>query len=307
MKIWVSPYELEPHEILGGVHHSRKGVLLKFETVGGLIRYSLYQPIESLGDVPLDVFVENLKKKSEVVDLDILNKVKKVSISLEDVSRYKNQKVGVYYSSPSVASFLEEAQDIEKMNFKTVKIKVSKISEIENSLSLLSELPFDYIFDFNTKASPSEFASMTKETQSFFKTRVLYVEDPYKEKLKFSYAKLASDFNDYEGFEDVVVLKPTGFNHDMKNSNGKDVVVTTYLDHPLGQIIAALWAVKYKEESECPQGQNLGKLRNECGLYSHTYYKPHKYSELFKREPFIHLSALDGFLKLLDQEDWSRV
>ncbi len=67
--------------------------------------------------------------------------------------------------------------------------------------------------------------------------------------------------------------------------------MTSYLDHPLGQLICARWALEHN-------------IQNECGVHSHTFYEENKYSRLFSKTAEFKFDAVDSFFKLLENEPW---
>ncbi len=286
MRMWFSLYELKPIRDLRGLSFLSKGVLLKFEEE----RYSLYHPINNLGDRSLKDFFKNLSLQD-----DLFKRVKEASVSIDDFKKQKENKISCYYSAPSFDFFLKNQIKIKNKGFKTIKIKVSSVNEIKENLCFIKKIPFKFIFDFNGKGVRKDFINCNKDLKFFFKDQVIYVEDPCLEKLKLSYLKVASDFNKYDGEENYIIIKPTGFNHSLPDFNPENSVVTSYLDHPLGQIIAALWAVKHK-------------IKLECGLFSHSYYEKTAYSEILdEMKTEINFLKLLPFFKLLKNEPWVKV
>ncbi len=286
MKIWYSPYELTPVHIAEGVKYSNKGILLKFEDE----TYSLYHPIEALGDVPLSEFMKNLSKRNS-----LLSKVKAASVSLKDFETLLGKKVKCYYSVPSLKNFLKNKGSILNDGFDTVKFKVSSVIELEEMIEALTGLPFKYIFDFNGRGLKENFLACSDEVKTFFKENVLYIEDPAKEMESLPYVKIAADFEDYGGVESFNIIKPTAFDHEQSENPEADTVVTSYLDHPLGQIMAARKAL------------DIG-VQTDSGLLSHTYYEKNKYSgKLVTKGPFLELRSALGVFELLKEEPWELV
>ncbi len=286
MNIWCSPYELTPVHIAEGVKYSNKGVLLKFEDE----TYSLYHPIESLGDVPLSEFMKSLSKRNTLLD-----KVKEASVSLKDFKTILDKKVKCYYSAPSLKTFLANKESILNDGFDTVKFKVSSVIEVEGMIEALASLPSKYIFDFNGRGLKENFLACSDEVKTFFKENVLYTEDPAKEMESLPYVKIAADFEDYGGVESFNIIKPTAFDHEQSENPEADTVVTSYLDHPLGQIMAARKAL------------DIG-VKTDSGLLSHTYYEENKYSgKLVVKGPFLELRSALGVFELLKEEPWELV
>ncbi len=281
MRIWFSLYELKP---IGRSGFLSKGVLLKFEGE----RYSLYHPINNFGDRSLKDFFKNLSLQD-----GLFKRVKEVSVSKNDFK--KEKKISCYFSGLNFRNLLKNQIKIKNKGFKTIKIKVSSVKELKENLSFIKEMPFKFIFDFNGRGVKKDFINCNEDLKNFFKNQVVYVEDPCPENLNLSYLKVASDFNKYGGEEDYTIIKPTGFNHSLPSFNPENSVVTSYLDHPLGQVIGALWAVEHK-------------IKLECGLYSHWYYEKTPYSEILdEMKAEISLSKALPIFKLLEHESWVEI
>ena len=105
-----------------------------------------------------------------------------------------------------------------------------------------------------------------------------------------SHLSVASDFVDYRDYS-YRVLKPSGFCHSISNKLNKPMVVTSYFDHPLGQIIAAEFAKKYN-------------VKEPCGLMTHMFFEKNKYSELFSQRGDFQFEDYSEFFKLLNREKW---
>ena len=285
MKIFYSPYELTPQSNFSGVYRSSIGFLLKLINEDGEVRYSLYHPIEELGDPSLRTFLEDQKIRNFLIE-----KIKKLTLS--SVCQ-KDASVSTYALAASKESLSNEANQLERSGFKTVKLKASKLEEID--FDFLEELPFQYIFDFNGRESVKNFSALPDLAKKFLKTRVKYIEDPYPKIQKREF-KLASDFIDYKEHSDYKIIKPTGFAHDFSlvGFQAQDLVATSYLDHPVGQLLSAVWASDHS-------------LRHECGLWTHTLYKKNDYSKLFGNRSSISLSLVGEFLQLLQKEKWKAV
>lgn len=287
MNVQYSLYELEPFKIKEGVHYSNTGVLLKFEETS----FGLYHPIETLGDVSISDFLH-----APDAHLKLLEKIKEQSVSVSDIdlSTFDKRSVKSYYSSFSVLHLLENEKNISDMGFKTAKLKMKSLKEMDIEIEKIKPLPFQFIFDFNGREERVAFESLSDKTKDFLSERVSYLEDPYLQKQKLDFVNLASDFIDYGDQGDFQVVKPTGFSHENLFKSPQTAVVTSYLDHPLGQMMSAKWA--------CEKS-----IENECGLFSHTYYKKNKYSDLFQEKSIIRLDIMPAFLDLLQKEEWKRL
>ncbi|MGH1469183.1 MAG: hypothetical protein ACRBBP_09930 [Bdellovibrionales bacterium] len=286
MKIWYSQYKLIPKNISKNIKYSNEGVLLKFENE----KYSLYHPIESLGDPSLKDFVKSLSEQTPLLD-----KIKKASVGLKDFEALMDKQVKCYYSAPNLSDLIENKDKIINEGFESVKFKVSSVGELEEMVEDLKNLPLTYVFDFNGRGEKKDFIECSEKVKDFLKEKVLYVEDPLKEFVSLPYMRVASDFEDYGGEQDFTILKPTAFAHEQQSCSSRKSVVTSYLDHPLGQIMSTKWALD-------------NGVENSCGLLSHTYYQANPYSEkILSKGPFLELKSAQGLFELLEQELWQQV
>ena len=287
MKVFYSPYRLEPKNEFSGLYRDIDGILLKFiNEKTHAESFSLYHPIVALGDLSLEKFLSSEESRRL-----LLKKINNLSI---DDSEALSGVVKSYYLSLSADDLIKKAKAVQDKGFKIVKLKASNLNSID--FDTLEELPFDYIFDFNGQEKVVNFENLNDSHKEFLNQRLEYIEDPYVTKRKM-YFKLASDFIDYGEESDVRIVKPTGFNHATPESLGalgsrSELVVTSYLDHPLGQFLAAKWAIG-------------NKISNHCGLWSHKLFKQNKYSELFSESGKIDLKQKSSFIKLLNHENWS--
>ena len=111
-----------------------------------------------------------------------------------------------------------------------------------------------------------------------------------------------------QGKFDVSVIKPA-INQTLKICNsaqliGRSVVVTSYMDHPIGQCYAAYCAAKLGS-------QYLGIIDDRCGLVTHGLYEANPFIERMGRViPKLSIeiegSGL-GFDDLLRDVQWRRL
>jgi len=285
MKTFYSIYRLETQKTFSGVHKESDGLLIKFVDDQKEDSFSLYHPILSLGDLDLDGFFKSEKDREH-----LLNKAQKLTINSNEKLKGRPES---YYSASSFKDLLQNVDKLTEEGFEVVKLKYGNLSEID--FKSLEDLPFEYIFDFNGRERSKSFKTLSLKCKSFLNERLRYIEDPYQEKEKLSF-NLASDFIEYGEISDFNVIKPTGFNHSKPERNwvGSKLVVTSYLDHPIGQLLSAKWAVE-------------NEVSNLCGLWTHSLYKRNAYSELFTEPGIINLELKDDFIGLLSKEDWKEL
>jgi O-succinylbenzoate synthase len=110
------------------------------------------------------------------------------------------------------------------------------------------------------------------------------------------------------GEYDVSVVKPV-INKvqkicDAAQMTGRKVVVTSYMDHPVGQCYAAYCAGIVNE-------QYLGLVDKRCGLMTHGLFDSNAFTErLGKVSPHWNSNSRDkglGFDDLLEEIDWKYI
>ena len=158
--------------------------------------------------------------------------------------------------------------------------------------------------DFNATLSPEAFLQVARELPA---DRVDFVEDPcawdpstWQSLREETGLRLALDLA--AGPEpkvsdawDVLVFKPaTGA---VLPKSDREVVVTSYMDHPVGQLFAAWFA------AERP-------VSHRCGLMTHVLYEPDAFIERMRRDG-ARLIPVDGtgigFDDLLDALPWQKL
>ena len=135
-----------------------------------------------------------------------------------------------------------------------VKIKGDK--KLENRLNDLEAFATHWPhllwrIDFNEVLTCRETINLCEEFPKTFRERIDFLEDPCpwsREEWELiqerSGLKLARDRGSHslEGDEDILVIKPARTNLSIDALDGRKVVVTSNMDHPLGQCFAAYQA-----------------------------------------------------------------
>jgi O-succinylbenzoate synthase len=150
--------------------------------------------------------------------------------------------------------------------------------------------------DFNARLSAEEFLRIA---ETLPKERIDFVEDPcpydrrvWSELRARTGLRLALDR--FEGTADVLVHKPA-LQTDWPSHN--DVVVTSYMDHPVGQFGAAYIAATH-ETNAC------------CGLFTHVLYEPDAFIERVESDGARLLAPRGtgiGFDDLLESLPWTSI
>jgi hypothetical protein len=262
-------------------------VLLCFEEKNEL-NYSLYHPIKSLGDMSVQDFLKDCESLTS--EKGQLKRVKNLALK-------ESFKTEISVDTYAQVTSLEAA---ERSKSKLIKLKTLSVKDLIDNFDFETEKIF--ILDPNGSWSEHDLETLANSKVSNF---IKYIEDPVLNNKIKTKIKIASDFIDYDVC-DYKIIKPTGFCHKLKESSTHPFVVTTYLDHPLGQIIAALFA---KEKG----------VKDPCGLMSHRLFKTNAYSEMFEdskmledskisedQEKFV-FSDFSSLFNLLKKENWKKI
>jgi hypothetical protein len=271
MKVYYSPYKLKFKDF-NAKHISAEGLLFKFQKKNSL-SYSLYHPIENLGDVSCSNLIKNFKKL--VFENGRLSNILKYSLQ---ETEHDQIKIPCY----RLCKDFEEAELVKEEN---VKLKVSTCDEVLEGLSQKSSKR--YILDANAQFDISDFMKLNECLPEY---PIKYIEDPVKNVDVLSKTPIASDFINYNYYS-FKIIKPTGFSHSCNNPLKKPVVVTSYLDHPLGQIIAAQYAQRHQ-------------VTEPCGLLTHKIFDLNAYSELFRDSSDFEFSDFTSLFEFLNKERW---
>ena len=150
--------------------------------------------------------------------------------------------------------------------------------------------------DFNARLTPGEFVRVA---ETLPRDRIDFVEDPceYDERV---WARLRREtglrlaLDRFEGAADVLVHKPA-LQTSFPAFDG-EVVVTSYMDHPVGQSFAAYVAASHRVSAR-------------CGLFTHVLYEPNAFSERLRADGARLLPPEGtgiGFDDLLEDLPWTK-
>lgn len=277
MRIDISPYVLEP--LPGFLKSSRQGALLKVTFEEGITGYADFHPWPELGDLPL---FQHLRQQDTPLFQRSLHYAR-----VDAEARKQGIWLFQYLTCPSSHLLLPHThtqkylEDGLQQCFTRFKMKVGRDFAIEQQV-LIKLLPILYKnnakirLDFNETLSKQEYEDFFKDLLPW-KDCIDFCEDPFKyneNDWELSQSKQGIDFAcDFASTPDqkvpnVRVIKPakqdpTPF---VKSIHGR-LVITSYLDHPLGQLCAAYDAAQSK------------KRLDVCGLLSHLVYKKNPFSE----------------------------
>ena len=150
--------------------------------------------------------------------------------------------------------------------------------------------------DFNARLSAEEFVriaeTLPKERIDFIEDPCPYDEEVWRELRARTGLRLALDR--FEGDADVLVHKPA-----LQSAwpAHNDVVVTSYMDHPVGQFGAAYVAATHPANAR-------------CGLFTHVLYEPDAFLERIESDGARLLPPRGtgiGFDDLLERLPWTSI
>lgn len=328
-QLFVSPYALQPIASLGAhaVSRPREGLLLKVEFENESVGYADVHPWTELGDLPVSRQVDALAEGRPT-------KLALRSLALAKLDANARASKASAFAGlevpPSHALFTETSRltsgDLDKVvteGFKTLKLKVGRdlaaerqVLEIffgEGSLNP-HKGDLDLRLDFNSYHDVTVVREWLLSLSVDLRSAIEFCEDPtgwrletwqdlsIKTGLRFAVDRESEEvFNENSSAPYGVVIKPAVQNPaSFKNSSPK-VFVTSYLDHPVGQMGAALEAARLSKRVSV----------GTCGLLSQSAYEPNDYSlRIPSRGPDLNPSSDElgiGFAELLEKENWQAV
>jgi O-succinylbenzoate synthase len=208
------------------------------------------------------------------------------------------------------AAVLEEAVG---RGFSTVKLKSGHGFEeqLERIHGFAHRWPgLTWRFDFNEVLNKDEVLGFCRSVADYLKNRIDFLEDPcpwgegdWAEISQVSGLELALDreVDLHAPGHHVLVLKPVRDAIRMDFPEKRKLVITSNMDHPLGQCYAAWWAGRLASH-----GLRLGI----CGLQTHELFETNEFSErLGPAGPrFVSPGGTGlGFDDLLEKLPWKRL
>ncbi len=294
--IALSPYTLRPRD--GG--QARCGMLLRVEFNGIGHGYADCHPWPELGDVPLEVQRSRLES-------GLLTPLLQRSLALARAdaearilgeSLFRGLEIPASHASIPNARNLsrEQIETLSREGFERIKIKLGQdpageISRLQQVIPVVLDLNLRLRLDFNERLSVDSFLRFLDRVAGpggFLNGWLDIVEDPcsYRAEdwlrihdrlpVRLALDRVAGIHEDqeYPGV-DVLVLKPAiqapePLIRYVESHAGVTLMVTSYLDHPVGQLGAAWCAA-----------QALARLKTRmeiCGLLTHRVYTESDFS-----------------------------
>ena len=311
--IFYSPYELIPlHKSRG----ARQGALIKIVFADELVGYADCHPWPELGDTPLSEQLHLLSQGSFTTP----HLKKSLFFARWDAeARSANRNLFEALSIPTNHCSLLDLSlfnrgKIVKEGYKRVKFKITmpEIPSIKQVFSQLRGTDCKARLDFNSKLTYQEFEKFLSQMEKFLEL-IDFCEDPFpfnveqwtsiRQKFGVSLAcdRQSEQAVNFPEAADVLVFKPAiqeehlFLHHPLRQK----IVITSYLDHPLGQLSAAWSAARLFQR--IPQAIDI------CGLLTHPVYEPNAFSHVLTGDsPILHSPTGKGlgFDDLLENLPW---
>jgi o-succinylbenzoate synthase len=251
MTIWIHRYELMPRQPLSGIARAgkREGALLRVDE-----GFADVHPWPELGDAPLDEQLA-LLARGETTPLT------RASLQMARLDADARRRGVSLFDGLTIPESHWPGPD-PPIGFDTVKVKDA--AEIPPHVRVR--------IDFNGRLTPDEFSRVARTLPS---ERVDFVEDPvdwdeqtWRRLRRATGLRLALDRGAMQEPSpeavDVVVHKPA-ISQAFPDVS-QPVVVTSYMDHPVGQLGAAWVAASNPTDAR-------------CGLATHVLYEPDAFTE----------------------------
>lgn len=315
--IWYSPYRLKSRRHLNARSTRREfeGVLLK-DSEGG---HACIHPWPELGDPSLQKCLEDLagprrwplvRRALRCMEMD------GAARSVED-PLFEELEVPASHATLVTANATEVTRAVEA-GFTVVKLKGGDSIEKEGDfLTAMSKAhpSLRWRIDFNETGDATSIAAWLKALPAEVRSRIEFLEDP----CEYSESKWRGLYRDtrvalavdreaapQSNAAQVMVVKPSldepWLLAEAAQGNGQRVVVTSYMDHPLGQAFAAWEAGRLALQ--------FPGLVGVCGLQTHHLFEPDAFTEAlgpwtpsFTAAPGTGL----GFDDLLAKLPWKRL
>ena len=269
----------------------------------GLIGYADCHPWPELGDKPIDEQLSGIR----VNNLTSLMQCSLHFARLDAEARVQNRSLLKERSIPSghylISDLLVCERDlidhIISQNYTHVKIKLGKYlaQEVAQLIHLFTDQPLKLRFDFNEKLSQDTFFHFLDAVKEL-RSSIEFVEDPFsynpeewtKCQNQFSIALACDRQSAVARFipesASFLIVKPAIQSVELfENCPREKLIVTSYLDHPVGQLTAA-----YVASHIDPHGCNVH------GLLSHHVYQSNLFSlELSQQGPKFYAPSGSGF------------
>lgn len=315
-KPMISRYRLKARGFLNSISNRREfeGVLIQLD--GG---FGCIHPWPELGDPPLEKCLADLAgpRRWPIVRRAIRCAEYDRAARVFDHSLFEEMEVPDSHATLSLLRAEGVANAVEA-GFTTIKLKTGRNPAAETKFldGVAAEYPaLKWRLDFNETAEPAAAAEFLLALAEKTRTAIDFVEDPcpysetaWRELHRQTRVKLAVDREaaPLSAAAQVMVIKPAidepFLLAEAALQNRQRVVMTSYMDHPVGQTFAAWEAARL--------GLQFPGLVGVCGLQTHHLFEPDGFTEMLG--PWLPVFQPPagtglGFDDLLDALPWTRL
>lgn len=313
-RLWIAPYFLTPKASLGSRAKSgdRYGVLVRAD-LGGVSGFADLHPWPELGDASI---AEELKALGGETPL----RVGKRTLYFARRDRQAREERRNLFTGLSIPRSHRLVSDLATLSeadlaswrqsgYTHLKIKIGRDPMEELRLLKLhaaSLSGFKLRFDFNQVGTVDAVAAWIRALEKGVRDAIEFLEDPivyddvnWRRLAQETKLPLALDRESTpEAASEWLVVKPASQETQAFAKSTAKICVTSSLDHPVGQLAAALEAAELVTQREV----------GICGLTSQTAYESNEFAEALRIsgpvfEPPIHDFGF-GFTSLFEKVDW---
>ena len=315
-KPMISRYRLKARGFLNSISRRSEfeGVLIQID--GG---FGCIHPWPELGDPSLEKCLADLAgaRRWPIVRRAIRCAEFDRAARVFDHSLFEETEVPESHATLPVADAAQVALAVEA-GFQIIKLKAGR--NVPAEMKFLDEMAAEYPalkwrLDFNESLQPDEAAGFLVGLAEKTRAAIDFVEDPcpysesaWKDLYRKTRVKLAVDRESapLSAAAQVMVIKPAidepFLLAEAALRNNQRVILTSYMDHPVGQTFAAWEAARL--------GLQFPGLPGVCGLQTHHLFEPDGFTELLGPwSPAFQPPAGRGlgFDDLLDALPWTRL
>lgn len=283
--VWISPYRLRSRGFLNSLSDRR-------EFAGALIRvgegYGCLHPWPELGDPPLEKCLDDLRgrrfwpivrRAMRCAEFDNAARIAEESL-FEELEVPRSHATLAKADASELAAAVEAGFDAVKM--KAGRDPVAEAAFLETMLAAHPQLRWR--LDFNESLNPAAADEFLTNLSPHARMAIDFIEDicPFSETVweslwKKHRIRLAVDRESgpHRKAAQVIVIKPAVDEPfplaEAAAMNSQAVVMTSYMDHPLGQAFAAWEAAR--------MGLIFPGLVGTCGLQTHHLFEKDAFTE----------------------------
>lgn len=304
--IWYYPYELIPRRSLGplGGMSPRHGALIRLDE-----GFADVHPWPELGHFPLERQLA-LLACGETTPLSAQS-VRLARLDGEARSRGRSLFEGLRIpdSHYLITGAFEDVDfdAVTRLGFHKAKVKCDRTAGVPQACRPEAGGPLRFRLDFNAILTADELRQFL-ERLGDARERIDFIEDPMPydgqlwEDLSSRFGvRFAADQADGDRGVAVRVIK-AAWREEPAADSGQELVFTTAMDHPVGQMAAAFVAAR--------AAARMPDRVAECGLLTHELYETNEFSErIVAHGPRLEAPAGTGvgFDDLLDKLPWKKL